>query len=191
MAIQNLILSLLIFSLCPLSVTARSFFILSEDDFKDTTTSSSDDYSAKWDEFDPGSWRSIFEPDSMQLRQSCLHFGARFAVHLWSLQDGLCGELGQRAEEAVSEIDAAASEGHACARDRGRCKGFCTGREWWDRGTNTKLYCSITSLPMAVTCSPRWPSLIPTSAMLWVSVQGFFLFFSFFFSFLLIWVYIV
>ena len=126
-AIQNLILSLLIFSLYPLSVTARSFFILSEDDFKDTTTSSSDDYSAKWDEFDPGSWRSIFEPDSMQLRQSCLRFGARFAVHLCSLRRARAtrGVM----EEAVSEIDAAASEGHACARDRGRCKGFCTGRE--------------------------------------------------------------
>ena len=63
----------------------------------------------------------------MQLRQSCLRFGARFAVHLWSLRRARAtrGVM----EEAVSEIDAAASEGHACARDRGRCKGFCTGRE--------------------------------------------------------------
>ena len=123
-AIQNLILSLLIFSLYPLSVTARSFFILSEDDFKDTTTSSSDDYSAKWDEFDPGSWRSIFEPDSMQLRQSCLCFGGRFAVHLWKLESPRWSLRRARAtrrvmEEAVSEIDAAASEGHTHAIEVG------------------------------------------------------------------------
>lgn len=145
-AIQNLTLSLLIFSLYPLSVTARSFFILSEDDFKDTTTSSSDDYSAKWDEFDPGSWRSVFEPDSSYANPvSVSELDSMYTSRVAKMVSAASSGNAPVMEEAVSEIDAAASEGHACARDRGRCKGFCTGREWWERGTNTKLYCSITS----------------------------------------------
>ena len=84
-ATKNLILSLLILSLYPLSLTARPFvFILSQDDLKDATSSSSNNSppdpttphdSSEWDEFnskshsphksedelDPGSWRLIFE----------------------------------------------------------------------------------------------------------------------------------
>ena len=83
-ATKDLILSLLILSLYPLSLTARPFvFILSQDDLKDATPSSYDSppdpttphYSSEWDEFgsesdsphksedelDPGSWRLIFD----------------------------------------------------------------------------------------------------------------------------------
>nr|POF16625.1 erad-associated e3 ubiquitin-protein ligase component hrd3a [Quercus suber] len=128
MAIQNLILSLLIFSLY--SVTARSFFILSEEDFKDTSTSSSDDYLAKWDEFDPVSWRSVFEPDSSYANPvSVSELDSMYTSGVAKVVSAASSGYARVMEEAVSEIDAAASEGHACARDRGRCKGFCTGRE--------------------------------------------------------------
>ena len=62
LATKNLILSLLIISVYPLSLTTRPFiFILSQDDLKDATSSSSDDSppdpttphdSSEWDDFD-------------------------------------------------------------------------------------------------------------------------------------------
>ena len=87
-ATKNLIFSLLILSLYPLSLATRPFvFILSQDDFKDATSSDDDDSppdpttphdSSEWDKFgskshsphksedelNPSSWLPIFELDS-------------------------------------------------------------------------------------------------------------------------------
>ncbi|XP_023907823.1 ERAD-associated E3 ubiquitin-protein ligase component HRD3A isoform X1 [Quercus suber] len=151
-ATKNLILSLLILSLYPLSLTARPFvFILSQDDLKDATSSSSDDSppdpttshdSSEWDEFgsesdsphksedelDPGSWRPIFEPDSSSSAPPdpvpASESDSLYFSGVSNMVSAASSGDARVMEEAVAEIEAASNEGYAHARS---VLGFLSG----------------------------------------------------------------
>ncbi|OVA01700.1 Sel1-like [Macleaya cordata] len=116
--------ALLLFSLFPLSTIARPFvLVLSKDDLEDNSSSSTtdDDSSTEWDEFgdsdnksedelDPGSWRQIFEPDSVVSspkgnNEALYYSGVRKMISAVTSGDY------RLMEEAASEIEAAAVDG--------------------------------------------------------------------------------
>ncbi|KAJ6874917.1 hypothetical protein NC652_034587 [Populus alba x Populus x berolinensis] len=126
----KLTLSLLIFSLLPLSLLAGPFvLILSQDDLKDipssATTTDADPAESlpEWDEFgdsdskpehelEPGSWRPIFEPDAFNssTSESKLHtemeqYYSAVEKMLSAVSDGEVGVM----EESVAEIEELAS----------------------------------------------------------------------------------
>ncbi|KAM7279396.1 hypothetical protein ACFE04_006530 [Oxalis oulophora] len=128
---KNLILSLLILSLFFISINARPFvFILSQDDLKDLTTASSNPDgvdslhdSADWDDFgdaesktdeelDSGSWRPIFEPDSSGPSLTS-ESDAVYYASVDKMMSSVSNGEEKWFEEAVGEIEAVASEGHA------------------------------------------------------------------------------
>ncbi|XP_040996581.1 ERAD-associated E3 ubiquitin-protein ligase component HRD3A [Juglans microcarpa x Juglans regia] len=138
-ATLKLLLSLLILSLYPLSLTARPYIlILSEDDIKDTSISSDDSPdptrldNPEWDEFgesdsphksedelDPGSWRPIFEPGSSSAAGSSDPVPENDALYISGVSKMLLAASSGDArltEEAVGEIEATADEGNAHAR---------------------------------------------------------------------------
>lgn len=125
---RNLLVSLLLLSLYPLSLTARPFFlILSQDDLKDVSAISPEELldSADWDEFgdsesrpeeelDPGSWRPIFESDEPAAVGSDpeeLYYSGVSKM----MAAASSGE-GRLMEEAVSEFEASAAAGYAHAQ---------------------------------------------------------------------------
>jgi SEL1 protein len=125
---HKLTLSLLIFSLLPLSLHARQYFlILSQEDLKDipsspTTTSSDVDPNEsppEWDEFgdsdskpehelDPGSWRPIFEPDATTSSTSASKLDPEMEQY-YSAVEKMFSAVSDRevkvVEEAVAEIE--------------------------------------------------------------------------------------
>ncbi|CAK9158646.1 unnamed protein product [Ilex paraguariensis] len=140
--LHTLIFSLILLSLLPLSTLARPFvLVLSQDDLTDSSTSSDDsilgendsdfddftDSDSKSDEeFDPGSWRPIFEPNTRpESDPSPLYYsGVMKMVNAASRGDE------RLMAEAEAEIEAAARKGCANAQS---VMGFLTrmgmGRE--------------------------------------------------------------
>lgn len=123
-----LLVSLLLLSLYPLSLTARPFFlILSQEDLKDVSAASSEELldSTDWDEFgdsesrpeeelDPGSWRPMFESDeplTVGSEPEELYYSGVSKM----MAAASSGE-GRLMEEAVSEFEASAAAGYAHAQ---------------------------------------------------------------------------
>ncbi|KAJ6977025.1 ERAD-associated E3 ubiquitin-protein ligase component HRD3A [Populus alba] len=125
---HKLTLSLLIFSLLPLSLLARPYFlILSQEDLKDipsspTTTSSDVDPNEsppEWDEFgdsdskpehelDPGSWRPIFEPDATRSSTSASELDPEMEQYYSAVEkmfSAVSDSEVRVVEEAVAEIE--------------------------------------------------------------------------------------
>ncbi|KAF5730305.1 ERAD-associated E3 ubiquitin-protein ligase component HRD3A [Tripterygium wilfordii] len=134
---QSLLLILLL-CLCPLTLYARPFvLVLSQDDLKDGPTASSDPADADstssgdWDEFDdsdstseedldPGSWRSILEPDVVSYSGADPGVVEPDAADYYSgvqnmLEAVNLGEV-RLMEEATTEIEAAAAAGNPHAQ---------------------------------------------------------------------------
>lgn len=128
----KLILSLLILSLYPLSLHARSYvLILSQDDLKDIATSDDDSSlhdSSDWDEFgdseskpddelDPGTWRPIFEPDStFPTATTNTNPDSTYYSGVLKMLSAITGGERRLMEEAAAEIEAAAAEGNPHAQ---------------------------------------------------------------------------
>ncbi|KAJ6677109.1 ERAD-ASSOCIATED E3 UBIQUITIN-PROTEIN LIGASE COMPONENT HRD3A-RELATED [Salix viminalis] len=124
----KLTLSLLIFSLLPLSLLASPFvLVLSQDDLKDIPSTATDagpaESQPEWDEFgdsdskpehelDPGSWRPIFEPDAVNSSTSESNFDPEMEQYYSAVEKMLSavsdGEVGVM-EESVAEIEELAS----------------------------------------------------------------------------------
>lgn len=120
---KKLIFCLLVFSLYPLSLYARSFsLVVTQDDINDTPPSPQDDDSADWDNFgdsetepeknvDPGSWSPIFEP-SMDPDGLNRRYHSTVAKIMSAVRDS----DEQMMAEATSEIEEAANEGEPHAQ---------------------------------------------------------------------------
>lgn len=130
----NSLLFLLIFSLYPLSLTARPFvLVLSQEDLKDGPTSAddpaSDSDTAEWDEFgdsdshkseeelDPGSWRPIFETESAAVAvESGTEAGALYYSGVRGMLSAVSSGDVSLMEEAAGEIEAAEKLGYPAAQ---------------------------------------------------------------------------
>ncbi|KAE9613836.1 hypothetical protein Lal_00016224 [Lupinus albus] len=128
-------LSLLIFSLLPLSLLARPLvLVFSQEDFKDAPSdeaSAVDPDSAEWDEFgesdagksedelDPGSWRQIFEPDSTfsaTAAEPSMEVDALYYSGVGKIMSAVTSADVKLMEEACGEIEAAAESGYPAAQ---------------------------------------------------------------------------
>ncbi|XP_043696360.1 ERAD-associated E3 ubiquitin-protein ligase component HRD3A-like [Telopea speciosissima] len=122
------LLFLFLFALFFFSATARPFvLVLSKDDLKENPPSSaedesSNDESSEWDEFgdsdnksedelDPGSWRPIFEPDSVAGSTSKSDDEGLYYSGIRKMVSSVCSGDPRLMEEATSEIEAAAVGG--------------------------------------------------------------------------------
>ncbi|KAF7822232.1 ERAD-associated E3 ubiquitin-protein ligase component HRD3A [Senna tora] len=129
------LLCLLLFSLYPLSLTARPFvLVLSQDDLKDAPASADDptadpDATAEWDEFgdsdshkseeelDPGSWRPIFESDSAATSaESGNESEALYYSGVRNIMSAVSSGDVRLMEEASGEIEAAVKLGYPAAQ---------------------------------------------------------------------------
>ncbi|KAK6249797.1 Sel1-like repeat - like 1 [Theobroma cacao] len=133
LSLLRLLLSLLLFSLYPLSLHARQFvLVLSQDDLKDAQNddASSPDSDASWDdddfggthvrpddELDPGSWRRLFEPSSTPTSTfDDGTLGSYYAAVEKMISASTNGDA-RMMEEAAAEIETAANtEGDPHAR---------------------------------------------------------------------------
>ncbi|KAM1238768.1 hypothetical protein TB2_039416 [Malus domestica] len=136
-AARRLLFSLLIFSLYPLSLSARPFIlVLTQDDLLNTPASPDDsppaadsapNDSPDWDEFgesaaaqseeelDPGSWRPIFEPDPFKPDPATHPDDGYYSTVSKLIKSVSSGDTAL-VDEAVSEIEDSASRGVPHAR---------------------------------------------------------------------------
>lgn len=128
------LLCLLIFSLYPLSLTARPFvLVLSQDDLKDGPASTDEppvdpDTTAEWDEFgdsdshkseeelDPGSWRPVFEWDTVTVAESDTESEALFYSGIRKIMSAVSSGDVSLMDEASGEIEAAEKLGNPAAQ---------------------------------------------------------------------------
>ncbi|CAL0312358.1 unnamed protein product [Lupinus luteus] len=128
-------LSLLVFSLLPLSLLARPFvLVFSPEDFKDAPSdepSAVDSDSAEWDDFgesdavksedelDPGSWHPIFEPDSTfsaTAAEPSTELEALYYSGVGKVMSAVSSADVRLMEEACGEIESAAESGYPAAQ---------------------------------------------------------------------------
>ncbi|XP_030493553.2 ERAD-associated E3 ubiquitin-protein ligase component HRD3A [Cannabis sativa] len=129
---RSFVFSLLIFSLFPISLYARSVLLVLQDDLKDSPpdenpTDSTHNDSPEWDEFgdsdphksdeelDPGSWRPIFEPDLSSAEPGSESDAMYYSGVLKMVRAVSTGEE-LVMEEGAAEIEAAAASGHSHAQ---------------------------------------------------------------------------
>ncbi|XP_054785093.1 ERAD-associated E3 ubiquitin-protein ligase component HRD3A [Prosopis cineraria] len=128
------LLCLLIFSLYPLSLTARPFvLVLSQDDLKDGPASTDEppvdpDTTAEWDEFgdsdshkseeelDPGSWRPVFEWDTVTVAESDTESEALYYSGIRKIMSAVSSGDVSLMDEASGEIEAAEKLGNPAAQ---------------------------------------------------------------------------
>ncbi|KAK7251737.1 hypothetical protein RIF29_35192 [Crotalaria pallida] len=143
---SKLIFSLLVFSLLPPSLLARPFvLVLSQEDFKDApsddASAADPESAAEWDEFgdsdgskseeelDPGSWRQIFEPDSLTTTTatsavSSTELDALYYSGVGKMLSAVTSADVRLMEEATGEIEVAAESGYPAAQS---VLGFLSG----------------------------------------------------------------
>lgn len=129
---RSLVFSLLVFSLFPISLYARSVLLVLQDDLKDSPPEENPNDPThndppEWDEFgdsephksdeelDPGSWRPIFEPDSSSVEPASESDALYYSGVMKMVRAVSSGEE-LVMEEGAAEIDTAAASGHPHAR---------------------------------------------------------------------------
>ncbi|XP_052182525.1 ERAD-associated E3 ubiquitin-protein ligase component HRD3A [Diospyros lotus] len=128
-----LLVSFLLLLLRPLSVAGRiSVLVLSQEDLQDSLPSPADESdsssASEWDdsddsdskseeELDPGSWRPIFEPDSVAAASDpATEEEALYYSGVRKMMDGMSFGDPRVVDEAASEIEAAAAAGYPHAQ---------------------------------------------------------------------------